>query len=562
MTCAPRVRPISRALRTAALVLTAFTPIVAITVSSAQRSSANGHHQLMFGAYVRPATGQSKQAAVQTIEGQLGRTLGTAREFLLWDEAFPTSYHNWLRDGGRTLILSAKAKRLNGANVPWATIANAGPGSALYNEIVSWVDRLGAFGAPVYFALSHEPEAATNLSLGVDADFVAAWRKIVGIARDRSITNVKFIWIMTDYAFKLPPTERRYADKWYPGDTWVDAAGIDPYNWHTCRPATPNSWKSLGELIEPFRLWSLNHPNVELWLTEFASVEDPANPSRKANWLNDARVLFNDPLYSRFVGITYFHGKHPTGEYPLCNWWMNTSANSLAASVVLANDPLFGATAPTTTTTTTTTTSTTTTTTTIAPPGQTALVVVGDGTNPAPGDLTIANRLTDRGYTTTIVDDGAVTAGALADIILVSSSINSTVLGTKLTTTPAAVINYKPFSWPKFAMTAETEVGTLSIASTNFVLAHPIAAGRSGAVLLTSAAKYIGWGVPAAAADTISTSNATATTFTYDAGDVLADGTPAAGCRAALPIRHDSLALSTADLWAIFDAAVDWADAC
>lgn len=532
--------------------LAAFTPIAAITVSSAQRSSANGHHELMFGAYVRPEVGQSKQAAVQSIEGQLGRTLGTAREFLLWNEAFPTSYHNWLRDGGRTLIISVKPKLLNGTTVSWSSIANAAPGSTLHNEIVSWVDRLGAFGAPLYFALSHEPEAATNLSLGTDADFVAAWRKVVGIARDRAVTNVKFIWIMTDYAFKLPPTERRYADKWYPGDTWVDAAGIDPYNWHTCRPTTPNSWKPLAELIEPFRLWSLNHPSIELWLTEFASVEDPANPTRKADWINDARLLFNDPLYGRFVGVTYFHGKHPTGEYPLCNWWMTTSANSLTASIALANDPTFAATAPTTTTTTTT----------LNPGGPNAIVVVGDGVNPAAGDLTIANRLTGRGYSTTIIDDGAVTAGASADLIIVSSSIDSNVLGVKLKATPSAVVSYKPYSWPKFAMTADTGVGSFSIASTAIGLDHPIAAGRSGTVALTTAAKNVGWGVPAAAADIIASTTAKATTFAYDAGDVLSDGTSAAGCRAALPLRHDALAMITADLWAIFDAAVDWAAAC
>ena len=563
-TCAPRPRPrLSRTFRAAALILAAFTPVAAITVSSAERSSANGHHQLMFGAYVRPDSGQTRQAAVQTLESQLGRTLGVSREFLLWDEAFPTAYHNWLRDGGRTLILSAKAKRLNGTSVSWNSIANATPGSALYNEIVSWVDRLGAFGAPVYFALSHEPEAATNLSLGTDANFIAAWRKVVGIARDRAVTNVKFIWIMTDYAFTLPPTERRFADKWYPGDSWVDAAGIDPYNWHVCRPTTPNSWRPLADLVEPFRLWSLNHPNLELWLTEFASVEDPTNANRKANWINDAQLLFGTPAYSRFVGVSYYHGKHPTGEYPLCTWWMNTTANALTASVTLANDPLFGATVPpTTTTTTTTSTTTSTTTTTVAPPGAAAIVVVGDGANPAAGDLTIANRLTGRGYITTIVDDGAVTAGASADVILISSSIDSNVLGTTLKTTPAAVISYKPYSWPKFAMTTDTGVGSFSIASTGLVLAHPIAAGRSGTVTLTAPAKSVGWGIPSGAADVIATTNTKATTFAYDVGDVLSDATIASGCRVALPLRHDALTSTTADLWSIFDATVDWATAC
>ena len=86
-------------------------------------------------------------------------------------------------------MLSVKAKRLNGTIIPWRDIANAAPGSALYNQTVSWATRVKTFGAPTYFTFHHEPEAASNLNNGVDADFIAAWRKVVGVFRGQAVTN-------------------------------------------------------------------------------------------------------------------------------------------------------------------------------------------------------------------------------------------------------------------------------------------------------------------------------------------------------------------------------------
>ena len=562
-----------------ALVVALFAPVAVVTSVAAQRSQAAGH-TMAFGAYVRTKSGQTRQQAVQSLESKLGRTLGVAREFLNWDEAFPTTYHNWLRDGGRTIIMSVKSKKLNGTVIPWASIANATPGSAVYDDIASWADRVKAFGAPMYFTLSHEPEASSNLPYGVDAEFIAAWRNVVSIFRARSVTNAKFMWVMTDYAFSVPPTERRFADKWYPGDSWVDGAGIDPYNWNVCRPDTPNSWRSLQTMIEPLRLWSLNHPSLELWLTEFASVEDPAQPTRKASWITAAQNLFALPAYDRFVGISYYHGEHPPPQYPDCQWWMDTSPASLSASVALANDPLFGAnlSTPTTTTTTTTTSPTTTTeaatttteattttvapTTTTTPPPLTALVVVGDSANPAAGDTTVASRLTSRGYNVTIIDDSAVTSSATADVIVVSSSVDSTTMGSKLLTTTSPILIYKPYTMANLGMTAAGAYGNVSTATVTMTSTGPLAGGLIGMVTLTSTPKNIGWGTPAASAEVISTSGGKAVEFAYVTGAIMATGNPAPSCRAALPIRHDSLAWATANLWTLFDAATDWAAAC
>jgi hypothetical protein len=214
---------------------------------------------LLFGAYAMPRNGQTAATAVTALESSLGRQLGAVREYDLWNSTFPDSTTRAWRDAGRTLVLSVKAKRLNGATVTWRSIADAAPGSTLYGEITRWADNVEAFGAPLYFTFHHEPEASTNLANGTATDFKDAWRKVVTVFRERGVSNATYLWTMTDYSFWVK--DRREASLWYPGDAYVDALGADAYNWYDCRPGIVNRWKSLQEIIEPFRQFGLAHPD-------------------------------------------------------------------------------------------------------------------------------------------------------------------------------------------------------------------------------------------------------------------------------------------------------------
>ena len=174
------------------------------------------------------------------------------REFLVWDSDFPTSFHTWLRDTDRTMILSVRSRRANGDTVRFADVAAAQPGSALHNDIVRWADRMRDYDAPVYFTYNHEPESSASFAMGDAPDFITAWRNVYQIFQERGATNVKFMWIMTDYAFWVGSQARNDAGKWYPGDDYLEAMGADAYNWYNCRPGINNPWKTLEQIIRPF----------------------------------------------------------------------------------------------------------------------------------------------------------------------------------------------------------------------------------------------------------------------------------------------------------------------
>jgi hypothetical protein len=119
--------------------------------------------------------------------------------------------------------------------------------------------------------------------------------------------------------------------------------GADAYNWYDCRAGVRNSWKSLEQIIEPFRQFGRAHPDEELLLPEFGSYEDPADPGRKAQWFRDAAALFAKPGWEQFTGILYFNAV--TDTFPNCKWFSDTSSSSLAGFADLANNPLYGGTA-------------------------------------------------------------------------------------------------------------------------------------------------------------------------------------------------------------------------
>jgi hypothetical protein len=319
----------------AASVLTA-TALVVVALGTGATGAYGSVPPIVWGASVQAAKGEKLPAAKVRFEGDVGRTLGAVRDFLAWNSPFPTTYETGMRTAGTTVLLSVRSRNLDGTLVPWATIGAAQPGDPVYLQMQSWADRIRDFGAPIYVTFQHEPESAVNAVNGTATDFVAAWQKWVTILRGEGATNAKAMWITTAFAYTVKPTDRRFASNWYPGDAYVDAIGADAYNWFSCRTGVTTAWLSLQQLIEGMRQFSLLHPGPELWITEVASVEDPAQPGRRAQWIAGAQALFQQPNYVRFKGVVYFEQ-----NVAPCDWRVENTPDALAALSVMGADPYY-----------------------------------------------------------------------------------------------------------------------------------------------------------------------------------------------------------------------------
>ncbi len=297
-----------------------------------------------FGAYAAPIDGLTNQTAIEELEDQLGVTLPMVRTFGDWDDAIGQDkpLHRWIRDGDRELMASIKPKRENGEEVLWRDIANAQPGSKIYNEMVALAQGVKNYGDPMILGFHHEPEHANNQRFGDSDDYKAAFRKLHDVLVSQGATNVQFAWIMTAWSFEvgdIHPDDRRVADRWYPGDDIVDYISVQEYNWATCRDNN-DTWESLEVGLEPFMRFARKHPSKKLIISEFGSPEGSAG--RKADWIDDARALFKRGEYKdRFAAILYFHFDDRASGDNSCNWWLDSSTSSLEAARRLAQDSFY-----------------------------------------------------------------------------------------------------------------------------------------------------------------------------------------------------------------------------
>ncbi len=189
------------------------------------------------------------------------------------------------------------------------------------------------------------------------------------------------------------------------------------------------------------------------------------------------------------------------------------------------------------------------------------LFVVGNPANLNAGDTAVKDRLEANGYTVTLVDDGAATSGDAVgtNLVVIASSVNSNGVGSTFNGVSVPVWDSKPWHFDDIGLTGtapNADYGSTSTSTVDIVDdSHPLAAGLSGTVNFTSSNKSVTWGQPAAAGDVVATANGMPTIFAYDAGDLLADGSTAAGCRFSFPIFTSGPTAFTTDGWNLFDVA-------
>ncbi len=283
-------------------------------------------HRVMLG-----AVGQTRQE-IQQREHETGHRLEGVRVFRRWDEPLFNGDQQWARNTGHTVFLSIKSRRNNGVKIPWRDVAAARPGRPLWNDIRRQAQEIKRFGALVYVVFNHEPDARTSAPMGGPADFVAAWRNVIRSYRALGVRNARYVWTMTGWAFTADGGGgRTRADLYYPGDAYVDDIAGDSYNWNTCRSAS-GTWQSPAQLFDPERRFGLRHPGKGLMLLEWGSVEDPARPGRKAQWLRDAARLLATPAYRQFRAALWWDDQHngrPVGT--ACDFDYRTSPGALSA---------------------------------------------------------------------------------------------------------------------------------------------------------------------------------------------------------------------------------------
>lgn len=282
-----------------------------------------------LGARAQPISGGSPEDSLVAFEELIGRRVALDRQYYRIDEEVPGPHEVWSAGGGRTPIISIATHLASGETVPWAAIAD--PDDELAAPLVDGlIARLRDFDHPIIVIFSDRPEGEDPALYGTADDFVRAWQRVVGAARDAGAVNATWVWGLGSGAF---PTA---ADDWYPGDEWVDWLGVTGFNYYG-DGSTP--WRTFPSTFAAFREWSLAHDRPLLVVATSSDENpyvDPGEPRSKPTWIREALATLDD--WPEFQGLVWFDGDEPEGEH---DWRVNSTSDALEAFRELAAAPLF-----------------------------------------------------------------------------------------------------------------------------------------------------------------------------------------------------------------------------
>ncbi|MGH2683907.1 MAG: glycosyl hydrolase, partial [Actinomycetota bacterium] len=188
----------------------------------------------------------------------------------------------------------------------------------------------------VYITFHAEPEySGTAGAFGNAADYRAAYRRIVDRFRAQGVTNVKWVPVLMAWTFARSGGN---PGQFWPGDAYVDAVGVDGYNWFGCSGGAA-TWNSFGSIFQKAYSWIAGR-RLPMMVVEWGAPEDRADPFRKANWLTEAATWIKS--HPNIKVVEYFHARdiNPSKNRD-CDWTVDSSLWTRLAFHDLATDPYF-----------------------------------------------------------------------------------------------------------------------------------------------------------------------------------------------------------------------------
>lgn len=280
-------------------------------------------HGALFGASVQPTTDTvtGRESAIVSLQGTIGRKLAINQIYTAWPAPMPVALAQWDLQNGTIPMISLKGGR--------SDQILAGTYDA---QLRADALQLKSLHGPVLLRYFAEMDNSFDAPIaGPPAKFIAAWRYIYRIFASAGATNVHWVWSATSFGFATGNAQR-----FYPGDAYVNWIGADGYNWAPVRPNS--SWRTFSDIFSAFYQWG-EHAGKPMLIGEFGVLE--GKPGAKGAWYRQADQQLRTQ-FPRIRGVVYFDARHK-----VFNIWFNckvtTSASAQAGFRAFARDPYFGA---------------------------------------------------------------------------------------------------------------------------------------------------------------------------------------------------------------------------
>jgi hypothetical protein len=264
-------------------------------------SGAVAHHRpgVALGAFI--PHGDESPAAIDAFSRQVGWRPTVVASFKTFDQdPIYIPQLNSIREGGAIPMITWEPQTSTGEGIDLAHIARGS-----YDDYIASAARVAAnWGKPLMVRFAEEMNGGWypwSPAHGNSArSYVRAWRHVVRIFRREGADNVQWVW--TPYV--KGAGDMSFA-RFYPGDRYVDWAGVDGYNWGGRFP-----WKSFHALFASSYRQLTRLTSRPLMIGEVGCGEIGGN---KPGWVRRMfrRVL---PRMSRFRAVVWFDDTDPKGN--------------------------------------------------------------------------------------------------------------------------------------------------------------------------------------------------------------------------------------------------------
>ncbi len=289
-----------------------------------------------WGAYSPAANvGWNWGAAIDAFEQKAGRKLDIVYRYHDWgttdNGVFPDVHETAQLNDDYIVHLSWESRRYSARqNVTWTEIANGSQDAVIHAA----AQRVKNAPGKMMISFDHEMDnTAVHGDDGPDADYVAAYRRIIDLFREGGVTNVVWVWTPMGWSgtrSRLPGL--------YPGDSYIDWLGYDPYNFYTCNGG---GWKDPATTFGSHYTW-MHEPAQMAWhgakpyiLAEFSSHEDPADPNRKGQWMRG--VVDALKLYPDIKAVQFFDSRATLAS--VCNLVVDSTPQAREGYAAAGSDP-------------------------------------------------------------------------------------------------------------------------------------------------------------------------------------------------------------------------------
>jgi beta-mannanase len=176
--------------------------------------------------------------------------------------------------------------------------------------IAKWGKQAGDYGKPVMVRWGHEMNGNwypwSGPRNGDDPElYIAAYRKVHDLVVKSGGRNV--IWVWSPNCNSVPDTPENAAERYYPGDRYVDWIAIDGYNWGASRETS--RWQTFDEIFGQSLGDAARYaPKKPVMIGEIASTSRGGD---KVAWIDDFLESFKGK-YPNLRGWIWFNANKET----------------------------------------------------------------------------------------------------------------------------------------------------------------------------------------------------------------------------------------------------------